>query len=464
MTNEAKLLIAFMAMLIFLSLGTGDLSAQYAFAPDAPTWRLVSSLQTSAWSYGMNGGSSETQSQNYYTGSSSTLPDSTVDLSWSHVSNIPTVSIYQYYYTDLPDYYEHLTILSYRPHPSGSGYRRLERFDYEHRPLLSVKYRGNEPGGVEMEKDEYSYNDAGYLAQKIEYRTKSQTYGPKNVIRYSYRPDAKILTQHIYTVINGDLENLELNYNDQRFYDSSGLQIALVSRSSATSFHKNLYDYNLDGQESKARFYNSNDSLNWVLSDSRETIYDLSFGESQPFRKDYYWYSSSDSSSVRDSSYQLFSYLDFNRDIYQLTYYGDGTFSNSVHFVYNEDMKLLLQHSYRDDGDNDGEHRHAEYVWEIVVANEDLVQQVPGLSLRVYPNPFRATSKICYSLKDSGTMKLELYNLRGQKVKTLISEGKKAGEHELDMDLTDLNLASGVYILRASSNGSMAGRKLMLLK
>ncbi|MCB5286662.1 MAG: hypothetical protein LHW64_02515, partial [Candidatus Cloacimonetes bacterium] len=92
MTNEAKLLIAFMAMLILLSLGTDDLSAQNILSPDAPTWRLVSSLQTSAWSYGMNGGSSETQSQNYYTGSSSTLPDSTVELSWSHVSSIPTVS------------------------------------------------------------------------------------------------------------------------------------------------------------------------------------------------------------------------------------------------------------------------------------------------------------------------------------------------------------------------------------
>ena len=100
----------------------------------------------------------------------------------------------------------------------------------------------------------------------------------------------------------------------------------------------------------------------------------------------------------------------------------------------------------------------------MAVSNDDLVQEVPGLSLSVYPNPFSATSKICYSLKDSGTIKLELYNLRGQKVKTLISEGKAAGEHELDMDLTDLNLASGVYVLRASSNGARAGRKLMLIK
>lgn len=452
-------------MLIFLCLGTDDLYAQNTYTPNAPTWRLVSSDKSSTWSYEWDGGYQRDLWDYHYGSISSSQADSAIVKLWYEIGNPNTIQVYRYSYTDFPTYYEKLTVMRHRPDNPGNGFRELERFDYAHRSLLYVKTNGPDPDGEELLRDVYSYDTAGNLLQKIEYRFKTfQGYGPRNVIRYSYSPDAKILTQNNYTVINGDLENLELSYNDQRFYDSEGLWVALVSKNSATTFRKDLYDYNLDGLDSKARSYSSSDSLNWVLSESRETSYVLSFGENKPFRKDYYWHSSSDSSSVRDSSYRLFSYLDFNRDIYKMTYNSNGILAISVHYIYNEDMKLLLQHSHRDYGGNQGSNSDEVYVWETVVANDDLVQEVPGLSLSVYPNPFRAASKVRYSLMEPGTIKLELYNLRGQKVKTLISEGKAAGEHEMDMDLTDLNLASGVYILRASSNGASTGQKLMLLK
>ena len=468
MTNEAKLLIAFIAMLILLSLGTDNLSAQNILSPDTPTWRLVSSLQTTAWSWDMNGGSSETQIQNYYTGSSSTLPDSTVEMNWSHVSSVPSVWVYQYYYTDLPDYYEKLSVMRSRPYFAGNGSRELERFDYAHRPLLYVKTRGPDPDGEELFRNEYSYDADGNLLQKIEYLTKyQQVYGPKKVIRYSYRPDGKILTQYEYTVINNDLEDLQLDYNDKRFYNTEGLMVAKVSRNFAYAsiyYGKYLLNYNPYGLEYRSRSYSSSDSLNWQIAKSKETTYDVSFGEYKPFRIDYYTHMYDDSTSFFESYYDLYSYLDLNRDVSIVNYNSDGSSSGSSHYVYNEGLKLVLSNSNSEDSDGYSISRHAEYVWETVVSNADLVQAIPGFALSVYPNPFRATSKICYSLKEPGPVKLELFNLRGQKVKTLISASKAAGKHEMDMDISDLNLASGVYILRASSNDSSTGRKLMLIK
>ena len=62
----------------------------------------------------------------------------------------------------------------------------------------------------------------------------------------------------------------------------------------------------------------------------------------------------------------------------------------------------------------------------------------------------------------SGEMKVEVYNLLGQVVATLVSGYKDAGTYNLTWDATDVS--SGMYFVKAQADGFTATQKLMLVK
>ncbi len=84
-----------------------------------------------------------------------------------------------------------------------------------------------------------------------------------------------------------------------------------------------------------------------------------------------------------------------------------------------------------------------------------------------YPNPFHPSTTISYNLKTKAPVLIEVYNLKGQKVRTLISETKAAGTHSTLWNGTDENsqpVASGVYLYRMTADGYSSTRKMMLMK
>ena len=93
---------------------------------------------------------------------------------------------------------------------------------------------------------------------------------------------------------------------------------------------------------------------------------------------------------------------------------------------------------------------------------------VPYLPLvRNYPNPFRASTNIECVLKQPAKLSFEIYNLRGQKVRSLDEGIYGAGTHNLAWDGKDdgsKNCASGVYYLRLNSGGKVSRHKMLLIK
>ena len=86
-----------------------------------------------------------------------------------------------------------------------------------------------------------------------------------------------------------------------------------------------------------------------------------------------------------------------------------------------------------------------------------------------YPNPFNPVTTIKYTLPESGNIKLTLYNILGQEVKTLVNEFKESGVHTINFNASELN--SGIYIYRIAihSDKIEAGsflqtRKMTLVK
>jgi hypothetical protein len=68
-----------------------------------------------------------------------------------------------------------------------------------------------------------------------------------------------------------------------------------------------------------------------------------------------------------------------------------------------------------------------------------------------YPNPFNPVTTIRYDLPVTGRVALEVYNILGQKVRTLVNEIQDAGFKSVQWDAG--NVASGVYFCRLSVGG-----------
>jgi hypothetical protein len=103
-----------------------------------------------------------------------------------------------------------------------------------------------------------------------------------------------------------------------------------------------------------------------------------------------------------------------------------------------------------------------------VVANIDEVTPVVETKLLSnYPNPFNPETSISFDIKADENVSLEIYNLKGQKVKTLVNEKVKAGNHKVTWKGDDDNgkpVSSGVYFYRMTSGKYSSSKKMILMK
>jgi len=81
-----------------------------------------------------------------------------------------------------------------------------------------------------------------------------------------------------------------------------------------------------------------------------------------------------------------------------------------------------------------------------------------------YPNPFNQSTRIVFFLASTENVNIEIFNARGQKVRSIMKNSSPQGYHQLEFDAQ--NLASGVYFVRAEmpDNGHVVTRKIVLMK
>jgi hypothetical protein len=78
------------------------------------------------------------------------------------------------------------------------------------------------------------------------------------------------------------------------------------------------------------------------------------------------------------------------------------------------------------------------------------------------PNPFNAVTRISFILAEAGEIRLDIYNLMGQRIETLIRGHEKAGHHSVTWDAS--GVASGVYFYRLQAGDFVQTRRMTLLK
>ncbi len=87
--------------------------------------------------------------------------------------------------------------------------------------------------------------------------------------------------------------------------------------------------------------------------------------------------------------------------------------------------------------------------------------------LNNYPNPFNPETTISYNVLKSGEVKLDVYNIKGQLVKTLVNSNKKVGIHTVVWNGTDDNsnpVSSGIYFYKMSCDKYNETKKMVLMK
>ena len=79
-----------------------------------------------------------------------------------------------------------------------------------------------------------------------------------------------------------------------------------------------------------------------------------------------------------------------------------------------------------------------------------------------YPNPFNASTLIKYELPEESYVVLDIFNISGQKVTSLINGHKEAGYHEIIWNASDL--PSGIYLYKFTAADYNCTRKMTLIK
>ena len=84
-----------------------------------------------------------------------------------------------------------------------------------------------------------------------------------------------------------------------------------------------------------------------------------------------------------------------------------------------------------------------------------------------YPNPFNPTTTIAYDIPEASHVRISIYNLLGQEVRTLVNSHHEAAYHKVQWNgLTNAGapVASGMYIYRIEAGEFSAIRKLVIMK
>jgi carboxypeptidase T len=107
---------------------------------------------------------------------------------------------------------------------------------------------------------------------------------------------------------------------------------------------------------------------------------------------------------------------------------------------------------------------------ELISNVENIIHEITKFNGN-YPNPFNPTTTFSYNLASESEVSLTLFNIKGQKIKTLVNENQTAGNHQVIWDGTDDNgkkVSTGIYFSHCDVNNGESDytsvKKVLLLK
>jgi len=102
------------------------------------------------------------------------------------------------------------------------------------------------------------------------------------------------------------------------------------------------------------------------------------------------------------------------------------------------------------------------YYYHQNVAIDNPAQSFQDFLIMNFPNPFSISTKISFSLPNPEKVKIQIYNLKGQLIETLLNENKPAGNYTFNWNSKEMS--SGIYFCKLSTNKTSSIQKLMIIK
>jgi hypothetical protein len=107
------------------------------------------------------------------------------------------------------------------------------------------------------------------------------------------------------------------------------------------------------------------------------------------------------------------------------------------------------------------------------VVDSNSIYIVPGIgvedfssdpnTLSLYPNPVSQNTRISYSIFSEGRVQLELFNVLGTKLTSLVNTTLSPGEYTYDLNTKGLALKPGIYFISLSVNGKRKTCRLVVI-
>ncbi len=105
----------------------------------------------------------------------------------------------------------------------------------------------------------------------------------------------------------------------------------------------------------------------------------------------------------------------------------------------------------------------AEYFDLITTGENEITSENTNLNITIYPSPFSENTNLSYFIAERSFVNIEIFNINGRQISTLVNEVQQQGEQKVVFDGT--GLPAGIYFCQLKINNSLAGtRKMIVLK
>ncbi|MDO8549579.1 MAG: Ig-like domain-containing protein, partial [Ignavibacteria bacterium] len=286
-----------------------------------------------------------------------------------------------------------------------------------------------------------------------------------------------------FTVVS-NIDNFESGIGNWWAPQQSGSTAGIITELTGISSALNYFNYIAGGSKSMKLTYGW-DTLasSWLIREyyslttpsfnSSNILQTYLFGDGtgNKFR-----FSVRDNGGFEVSPWYSMNWIGWKLINWDMTNDGTGTWIGNG--VLNDPLRFdSYQLTFEPGNDNTGE----VYFDDLRIVNkttvgvvDEIISGIPSdyILEQNYPNPFNPITQIRFGIPEAGFVKLEVYNLLGQKIVTLIDEEMSSGYHSVDFSAKDgsasggngKDLSSGIYVYTLSVNDFVTSKKMILLK
>jgi len=146
--------------------------------------------------------------------------------------------------------------------------------------------------------------------------------------------------------------------------------------------------------------------------------------------------------------------------------YQDTNWNSIPEGQYQYAVKTKYAGSLYQGGYHTSEPRYSNYITK-ATNDADITKPIVTILKKNFPNPFNPSTTIAFDTHKEGIVAIDVFNIKGQKVKTLLNEFRTAGNHKIVWNGQDDNnhyVSSGIYFYRMKTGGYTATNKMLLMK